>query len=99
MKKIIMAIIWFVIFQFFLGLIGGLFFSGMPGANEQTSMVSFNKILPFILLISLALAVIGTVTEKLPGTRKRSEIEKKNTEGKKVTPKQIILVILLVPLA
>jgi hypothetical protein len=71
MKKILMGIVWFVIIQLFLGFIGGLFFSAVPGANEQTSRETFSKVAPLILLISAVLAVLGTVTEKLPGTKNK----------------------------
>ena len=62
MKKIIMGILWFFIFQLVIGFIWGFFMLGSPS----------NKFDPLVLLVSLisfGLVIWGTVKGKLPGTK------------------------------
>lgn len=60
MKKILMGFVWFVIFQIFFGILAGTFLS---------RILSSEQVAPFGILAALICAVIGTVTEKLPGTK------------------------------
>jgi len=70
MKKIIMCIVWFPVIGFFLGLVFGFSFTMMdPSATDQQYTEAFNEAVPLITLISLLFSIIGTMTEKLPGTR------------------------------
>jgi hypothetical protein len=68
MKRIIMGIVWFIIFELFFGAIGGLLTSGM---TKEQSMATLSKFAPWLFVLSLVLAVVGTVTGKLPGTKKQ----------------------------
>lgn len=72
MKRIIMGIIWFIVFQIFFNLIDGLLFSVFnPGAIGQHSLNTLHKFYFFTFILSIALAAVGTVTGKLPGTKKQ----------------------------
>lgn len=70
MKRIVMGIVWFFIFQISFGLMGGLF-TGLGGMSKQQSIAVFDKFAPVILIVSLILALGGTITGKLPGTKNK----------------------------
>ncbi len=71
--RIIMGIIWFVVIQFLFGLIGGCSITyiqrSMGVARENTGTPDWFMIIGVIA--SLALAIWGTMSEKLPGTKKK----------------------------
>jgi len=72
-RKILVGFLWFLAFEFLVGLLIGLvvgLFSGIFGLPApHGTMREIIRILSHSL--SLLFAVWGTITEKLPGTKKR----------------------------
>ena len=71
--RVVMGIIWFFIMQFVLSMIGAAIIT----YNQRSMGVSRENItIPqefdlFILIASLVLAIWGTMSGKLPGTKKK----------------------------
>ena len=71
--RIIMGIIWFFVIQFSLGLVGGCtttYIQRSMGVSRGNTGIP-PKYLPIILIASLGLTIWGTISGKLPGTKKK----------------------------
>lgn len=71
MKKIFMGIVWFLLIQFILGVVGGcmsVYIQRSMGIPKE-SIGTPHGIIFLILTVSLVLAIWGTATGKLPGTK------------------------------
>ncbi len=80
MKKIIVGVVWFFVFQTVIGFILGLVMSGFSAAiSKGHAPASFNKFFPLISLVSLVLAIWGTAKGKLPGTTRGENVANKDT--------------------
>lgn len=68
-----MGIIWFFIFQFIFGVIGGCtstYIQRSQGVAKGSTTIP-DGILIIIVIASLTLSIWGTLSEKLPGTKKK----------------------------
>lgn len=83
MKRILMGIVWFVVIYIGSCVAIGMVAGAVAGANDPAHAQEAGKAIatkiiqpyiPYLLGGSLLLAIIGTVTGFLPGTKKRQPI-------------------------
>lgn len=71
--RIVMGIVWFFVFQFLIGMVGAAiitYYQRSQGVSADNIVIP--QAFDFIALFaSLALAVWGTISQKLPGTKKK----------------------------
>ncbi|MBF8264799.1 MAG: hypothetical protein HW384_663 [Dehalococcoidia bacterium] len=73
MKRVILGIGWFGIFNFTLSFIGGGiagFMAGSTASGAQAGLKFGQQYGPIIFIVSALVAIIGTVTGILPYTKK-----------------------------
>lgn len=67
--RIVMGVVWFLVIEFMFGLIGYFLLTRLMGVNSNGNPPVWFII--FVIVASFVIAVWGTVTEKLPGTKKK----------------------------
>lgn len=77
--RVIAGIIWFFIMQFVLGMIGAaiITYNQRSMGVSRESITIPNEFDLFILIASLMLAIWGTISGKLPGTKKKTQRARK----------------------
>jgi uncharacterized membrane protein YedE/YeeE len=91
-KKILRGLMWFVIiFIVSYGVIGIPFVLLTPGTNQEkreAALAFRDAYIVFFAIGALILAIIGTVTAVLPGTKKKPRAKKKSSTEKKARKKK-----------
>jgi hypothetical protein len=95
LKKILFGLVWFVVIFLASYIVGGIIYvnvneidtSGGIKTAIETGRAFRAAYLSYFIVGSLILAIIGTITGILPGTKKKPRAKKKTTTKKKTGKK------------